>query len=202
MRVLNPAEFYALAPHLVTIHLHAMHYSAALQDSRIAAWRRDIGQPGFRAVCAIEGSYVSGVAYGFRGSASTPWHRHVAAALAQHDPAATQILRSYVELAELHVSPSRQRRGIGEALMMALLQELWSTSRAARVLLSTPEVPGEGNSAFGFYRRHGFSDVVRHCHFPGDERPFAILGRRLPLSPPGGSATATEDEGGGTGQVS
>jgi ribosomal protein S18 acetylase RimI-like enzyme len=53
------------------------------------------------------------------------------------------------------------------------------------VLLSTPEygaaAPGR---AWRLYRRAGFQDVLRQHRFTGDARPFAVLGRRLPLSPP------------------
>jgi ribosomal protein S18 acetylase RimI-like enzyme len=49
------------------------------------------------------------------------------------------------------------------------------------VLLSTPETDGEANRAWRLYRRLGFLDVIRGHHFAGDPRPFAILGRPLPL---------------------
>jgi ribosomal protein S18 acetylase RimI-like enzyme len=47
-----------------------------------------------------------------------------------------------------------------------------------RVLLSTPEGPSR---AWRLYRRVGFQDVLRHYQFAGDPRPFAVLGRTLPL---------------------
>ena len=50
-----------------------------------------------------------------------------------------------------------------------------------QVLLSTPEVDEEANRAWRLYRRLGFTDVIRGYHFAGDPRPFAILGRNLPL---------------------
>ena len=49
------------------------------------------------------------------------------------------------------------------------------------MLLSTPEINGEANRAWRLYRRLGFNDVIRGYHFAGDPRPFAILGRSLPL---------------------
>ncbi|SLJ82238.1 acetyltransferase [Mycobacteroides abscessus subsp. abscessus] len=49
------------------------------------------------------------------------------------------------------------------------------------MLLSTPEVAREENRAWRLYRRAGFTDVIRDFVFAGDTRPFAILGRRLPL---------------------
>ena len=51
----------------------------------------------------------------------------------------------------------------------------------SHVLLSTPEINGEGNRAWRLYRRLGFTDVIRGYHFAGDPRAFAILGRALPL---------------------
>ena len=60
----------------------------------------------------------------------------------------------------------------------ALIKEL---GQHHTVLLSTPEVPREESRAWRLYRRVGFTDVLRHFHFPGDERPFAVLGRDLPL---------------------
>jgi ribosomal protein S18 acetylase RimI-like enzyme len=83
----------------------------------------------------------------------------------------------YFELTELHIHPGIQGRGLGEALMRRLL-----AGRAeASVLLSTPEIIGEGNRAWRLYRRLGFTDVIRGYHFAGDPRAFAILGRALPL---------------------
>ena len=54
----------------------------------------------------------------------------------------------------------------------------------SNVLLSTPEVAGEENRAWSLYRRFGFSDVLRNYTFAGDPRPFAFLGRELPLPVP------------------
>jgi hypothetical protein len=52
------------------------------------------------------------------------------------------------------------------------------------VLLSTPEYgalpPGR---AWRLYRRTGFRDVLREHRFTGDSRPFAVLGRELPVPP-------------------
>ena len=55
----------------------------------------------------------------------------------------------------------------------------------ARVLLSTPEHdPLPPTRAWRLYRRTGFRDVLRRHRFTGDSRPFAVLGRELPLEPP------------------
>ncbi len=80
-------------------------------------------------------------------------------------------------MTELHVHPSAQGHRLGERLLRRLLAD-----RPERgVLLSTPEVSEEDNRAWRLYRRTGFRDVVRHFTFAGDRRPFAVLGRGLPL---------------------
>jgi ribosomal protein S18 acetylase RimI-like enzyme len=47
------------------------------------------------------------------------------------------------------------------------------------MLLSTPE--GE-NRAWRLYRRLGFIDLARNHLFPGDHRPFGVLGAPLPFA--------------------
>lgn len=86
-------------------------------------------------------------------------------------------MSGYFELTELHIHPRAQGHGLGEALARRLL----AGCRESHVLLSTPESAGEGNRAWRLYRRLDFHDVMRSYFFPGDPRPFAILGRSLPL---------------------
>ena len=83
----------------------------------------------------------------------------------------------YFELTELHIHPRAQGQGLGEALTRRLL----AGATESHVLLSTPEITGEDNRAWKLYRRLDFHDVMRSYFFPGDPRPFAILGRALPL---------------------
>ena len=51
---------------------------------------------------------------------------------------------------------------------------------ARAMLLSTPD---SDTRAFRLYRDTGFVDLARNYLFPGDARPFAVLGARLPLRP-------------------
>ena len=83
-------------------------------------------------------------------------------------------LRGAFELSELHVRPAYQGRGAGRALLRTLVDRLEQPA----VLLSTPE--GD-TRAWRLYRSLGFTDLLRHHLFPGDARPFAVLGVRLPL---------------------
>jgi ribosomal protein S18 acetylase RimI-like enzyme len=96
------------------------------------------------------------------------------------EPARLHWLADYFELTELHVLPEAQGAGLGESLLRTLVEG--SPSRV--VLLSTPELdPDQPARAWRLYRRLGFVDVLRGHRFVGDPRPFAVLGRPLPLPP-------------------
>ena len=72
--------------------------------------------------------------------------------------------------------PRPPEPGLGRQLLHALVEDLPHPA----ALLSTPDAD---TKAFRLYHADGFVDLARGYHFPGDARPFAILGARLPLSP-------------------
>jgi ribosomal protein S18 acetylase RimI-like enzyme len=79
---------------------------------------------------------------------------------------------AHYEVVELHVSPERQRTGIGEALLDRLLAGL----PHERALLSTQV----GNAkARPFYEKHGWSVVVAELSFGPGYAPFCVYGKRL-----------------------
>lgn len=176
---LSPHQFQLAAPVLVDIYLAAMDYQRSLRSSRVAAWRQQAAHPGFRAVIGHDRDTVLGFAYAFQGSAERWWHRHVADGLrrAAGAAAAGRFLTDYLELAEVHVDPRFQSRGLGRRLVRAVTD----AAPQPRVVLSTPEVPGEDNNAFRAYRALGFYDLMRGLVFPSDSRPFAVLAADLPL---------------------
>ncbi|WP_291314253.1 GNAT family N-acetyltransferase [Corynebacterium sp. UBA2622] len=188
IRRLTGHEFSLLAPTLVDIYITAMDYPRSIRKQRIDIWRREIVCPGFTAVIAVEGAgtdeRVVGVAYGFLGTRGRWWDQQLIRGLKQSGsltPEVSAMVDDYFEIAEIHVDSLMQGRGIGRDL----LTELVRTTSASWALLSTPEVAGENNPAFGLYRKLGFSDILRHYTYSGDRRPFAVLGRRLPLDLPG-----------------
>jgi ribosomal protein S18 acetylase RimI-like enzyme len=127
-------------------------------------------------MAAFDADALVGVGYGYRGAPGQWWYDEVHRGLMRVNPAAAQReLADYFELTELHVHPGAQGRGIGKALLVELLSRV----DAPRALLSTPEGP---TRAWRLYRRLGFTDLLRHYHFTGDSREFAVLGRTLPLS--------------------
>ena len=178
IRRLTNAEFGILAPQLVDIYLDAMDYPRSIRSERIRVWRGEVTSPGFTALAAIDNSHILGVAYGFLGQRERWWDRQLIRALRENnslDDAARDMLRNYFEVAEVHVSPAAQGRGLGTQLLRTLLD----AAPAPWALLSTPETAGEANGAFHLYRAFGFTDIARDFYYSGDPRPFAILGRRL-----------------------
>lgn len=178
----------------LTVYVDAMRYPRGTEEQRASMWLEHSERRGWRAVAAVETAgegdapteqdlacgALLGVAYGYRGAPDQWWQQQVVRGLHRvgvHPDEIHRLMGDYFELTELHIHPRSQGRGLGEALARRLL----SDRPEANVLLSTPEVSDEGNRAWRLYRRLGFTDVVRGYHFAGDPRPFAILGRRLPL---------------------
>ena len=180
------------------VYVDAMRYPRGTEDQRASMWLEHTRRHGWKAVAAVEvpdarvsdgrasdaaqasSAPIVGVAYGYCGAPDQWWQQQVVAGLQRVGADRSRIaelMTSYFELTELHIHPRAQGRGLGEALTRRLL-----TGRAeSHVLLSTPEINGESNRAWRLYRRLGFTDIIRGYHFAGDPRPFAILGRSLPL---------------------
>lgn len=180
IRELSPHEFSAMAPDLVDLYIEAMRYPVRIRDERVAVWRRDSVEHDFTATAAFDDGALAGIAYGFRGSTRRWWDQQLRRGLVENHamtPHMLEVVENYFELAEVHVSPGMQCRGLGRALIHRLLEQ----ARQPYVLLSTPEVPQESNAAFGLYRSLGFKDILRCFTYTGDPRPFAVLGRTLPL---------------------
>jgi ribosomal protein S18 acetylase RimI-like enzyme len=180
------------------VYVDAMRYPRGTENQRAAMWLEHIRRYGWQGVAVVEveaaeglgaqapsaaelsDAPLLGVAYGYPGAPGQWWQQQVVLGLQRGGlptQEIAQLMNSYFELTELHIHPRAQGRGLGEALARRLL-----AGRAEKnVLLSTPETNGEPNRAWRLYRRLGFTDVIRRYHFAGDPRPFAILGRGLPL---------------------
>jgi ribosomal protein S18 acetylase RimI-like enzyme len=161
---------------VIAVYGAAMGYHAELLQTRRGYVAAHASRPGFRAVATLtaEGTLL-GFGYGYTSVPGQWWHDQVRASLRRD--AGKDWLSDCFELVELHVLPTAQGRGIGERQLRALL-----VGNAHRtVVLSTPEADEKLSRAWRLYRRFGFQDVLRDFYFPGDDRPFAILGRSLPL---------------------
>jgi GNAT superfamily N-acetyltransferase len=171
-----PEDLLARIDAVLTVYAEAMDYPPDLVAARRGFVAAHTHYRGFRAVASLDNDdRLLGFGYGYRSGTGQWWHEQVASGLPAD--AAKFWLADCFELVELHVRPDAQGHGRGYAQLTALLDG----ATEATVLLSTPEAPYESSRAWRLYRRTGFVDVLRHFRFPGDERPFAVLGRRLPL---------------------
>lgn len=172
---LTAGQLRARLDEALAIYVSAMDYARATATHRAPMWLEHTLRPGWRCVGAFDDDVLLGVGYGYLGAPGQWWHDEVARGLERVDPALSrEWTRDYFELTELHVAPGCQARGIGSALLRLLL----SGVEAERVMLSTPDGP---TRAFRLYHRIGFTPLLRNHRFTGDSRPFAVLGRTLPL---------------------
>ena len=120
---------------------------------------------------------IVGFAYGFRGAPGQWWHDVVFRALESRAgrEAAEAWLGNAFELAEIHMHPDYQGKGIGRAMITTLC-----AGRPERsAVLSTHDRP---TMARHLYASMGFTDLLSPFLFPGGYEQYAILGRRLPLT--------------------
>ena len=161
----------------ISLYVAAMRYPKGTEEQRAPMWLAHMLRADWRCVAALDrDDRLVGICYGYRGAPDQWWHEQVRRGITRlHGTAvADEWMRDYFELTELHVRPECQGRGTGEDLLRHLLAAV----RTRHVLLSTPEGT---TRAWRLYRRVGFQDVLRDYRFTGDPRPFAVLGRTLPL---------------------
>ncbi len=155
------------------IYATAMGYPPHAAGQRAVTARRHTDNHGFASRAALlEDGTLIGFGYGYTTMSGQWWHDLVKRALGRELTASW--LANAFELSELHVLPEYQGLGIGRELLLALAAGIPHSS----ILLSTPDAD---TRAFRLYRSLGFEDLRRHYLFPGDSRPFAVLGARLPL---------------------
>jgi ribosomal protein S18 acetylase RimI-like enzyme len=179
---LSRADFLAYIEKFLTIYAAAMGAAADELPSREAIMQRHAGNPGFRALAVYRGTPARIVAftYGFHGQHGQWWHDVVHAGItARADvPTANGWLDDVVEIAEVHVHPDYQARGIGRQMVLTL-----AAGRSERTaVLSTRD--GE-TPARRLYRSLGFVDLLTGFLFPGGGPAYAVMGATLPLFEPG-----------------
>jgi ribosomal protein S18 acetylase RimI-like enzyme len=169
------AQFTARVDEAMSIYTSAMRYPEHTGMQRGISARKHAGNEGFACRAALVGqNTLVGFGYGYTTRAGQWWHDLVRRALTRD--AAKDWLTNAFELSELHVLPEYHGHGIGRQLLSSLAAGI----PHANMLLSTPDAD---TRAFRLYRSVGFVDLARNYLFPGDARPFAVLGARLPLRP-------------------
>lgn len=172
----QPEDLVRRLDDVIAVYGQAMGYPPDLLEARRGYIAGHVRRAGFRAVASVDATgHLLGFGYGYTSGVGQWWHDQVRAALRRE---ARRIwLSDCFEVVELHVRPAAQGHGVGARQLRALL----AMADGKTVLLSTPEADEQKSRAWRLYRRFGFVDVLRHFHFPGDERAFAILGRELPV---------------------
>jgi ribosomal protein S18 acetylase RimI-like enzyme len=172
----GPQELTRRLDDVIAVYGQAMGYGDDLLVTRRGYIASHVHRIGFRAVASLDpGAALLGFGYGYISERGQWWHDQVRGAL---PPVQREVwLASCFEVVELHVLPQAQGHGLGAAQLRTLL----GMTTTATTLLSTPEADEATTRAWRLYRRFGYEDILRNFTFPGDQRPFAVLGRRLPL---------------------
>ncbi len=178
---LAPSDFLAHLDSLLQIYAAAMGARREELAARGAIMERHTRNPAFRAIAATvePQQHIVGFAYGFRGTSGQWWHDVVRDALANRagQAAARSWLSDAMEIAEVHVHPVYQARGIGRRMLTAL-----TDGRLERhAVLSTRDTE---SPARRLYRSMGFSDLLTGFLFPGGGPRYAVMGAALPLAAP------------------
>ncbi|MGI5270728.1 GNAT family N-acetyltransferase [Nonomuraea sp. CA-218870] len=180
----GPEEFTERLDTVMDVYTAAMRPPADLVAGRRAIMRNHATYPFFQCYFAErrdapEGVKVVGFAYGFRGAPGQWWHDVVHRSLAERAglDAADAWLGHAFELAEIHVHPGYQHKGIGRAMITTLC----AGRRERTAVLSTHDQP---TTARHLYAAMGFMDLLTRFVFPGGYEEYAIVGRRLPLTAP------------------
>ena len=169
----TPQQFSARLDEAMAIYATAMHYPRHTGTQRGVSARKHTGIDGFACRAALdETGRLIGFGYGYTTMPGQWWHDLVRRALDRR--AANDWLADAFELSELHVLPGHQGGGVGRRLLTSLAAGI----PHAAMVLSTPDTD---TRAFRLYRDLGFQDLARNYLFPGDSRPFAVLGVRLQL---------------------
>jgi len=155
---------------------------AVIADRAAAGTAAAVVGPGTGAAASASGDDsgadgpVIAFAYGFRGADGQWWHDVVRSGLtaAGGENAAAAWLADDFEIAEVHVRPEYQRRGIGRAMLLSLTAGC--PQRTA--VLSTLDAP---SPARRLYRSLGFTDLLTGFGFPGNGPPYVVMGAALPL---------------------
>ncbi len=192
------ARFLAELGVLINVYSAAMQPPQHQLPGRRAIMERHTGFPSFRCVAMTlpddpgnappelrtqtgqDRLTVIGFAYGFHGASGQWWHDLVRSALAGaggRDLAQAWLDDSF-EVAEVHVHPGYQGRGVGRAMVPALIHP--RLERTA--LLSTQDTDSRARR---LYRGLGFTDLLTGYRFPGTDPPYALMGAALPLRPAG-----------------
>ncbi|WP_067176246.1 GNAT family N-acetyltransferase [Microtetraspora niveoalba] len=176
LRRIGPDEFVEVLDTVLAIYTAAMRPPPDQLSGRLGIMRNHATYPHFVCVLA-ESPEIIGFAYGFHGMPGQWWHDIVARSLTDRSgPAVTEEwFGDALEIAEIHVLPGHQGRGIGRRLIHTICEGRPEHT----AVLSTHDAP---TVARRLYRDVGFTDLMTEFEFPGGREIYAIAGTKLPLA--------------------
>ncbi len=138
-----------------------------------AMLRRHLTRPGFSAVAARDGNsgQLIGFAYGYVSNQGQYFHDAVQKTLRKRF--LSHWLSDCFELVEVAVIPEHQSHGIGGKLHDSLMLGL----SCPRAILSTKS---DAVPAMRMYLRKGWKVLVDEFDFPGEPKPYVLMGWQLP----------------------
>ena len=152
------------------MHRSALGAGALSDDWAANRLPMHVEREDFVFLVAREAGELAGFGYGYTGGAGQWWTENVARSLTA--PQREEWIDvPHFEIVELHVKPSRQRRGVGSALLAQLL----TRQPHDRALLSTQT---GSRKARNFYAKNGWSELASIDFGPGYP-PYLVLGKRL-----------------------
>ena len=160
-------------PHVKTAaHIYgaAMQRGPEMVVQRCEIMHTHLGRRGYVAVIALEDDEPVGFGYGYLGRRGEWWHDIVVGALGRE--LAQRWMTDAFELAELHVLPSHQGKGLGRRV----LDEVVARADGSTMVLSTHDRESPARS---LYRASGFLDLCGGLVFPGSKEVYAIMGKDL-----------------------
>jgi GNAT superfamily N-acetyltransferase len=166
---------------LTEVYAEAMRVPALQLPGRRAVMEGHAVNPAFRAIAVTSPDdagerQIIAFTYGFHGGRGQWWHDLVRSALtiASGPGTAAAWLDDSFEVAEVHVRPRYQQRGIGRQMLHRLTGGL--TERTAVLSTMDSESP-----ARRLYRSLGFTDLLTRYQFAGVAENYAVMGAALPL---------------------
>ncbi|MFI6516663.1 GNAT family N-acetyltransferase [Spirillospora sp. NPDC050679] len=187
LREIDRRAFLRRLRPVLEVYAAAMRPPADQLPGRHTIMDRHASYPGFRALVAERRGAlpglppaVRGFAYGFHGERGQWWHDVVHGALVRlgGEEHAAEWLDDPFEVAELHVHPEAQGRGLGRALLTGLC-----AGRPERTVVLSTLHAADDTPARRLYRSVGMVDLLTDFEFPGGGPRYAVMGGRLPLAP-------------------
>lgn len=186
LREIDERAFLRRLSAMLEVYAAAMEPPNEQLPGRHTIMERHTSYAGFRAFVVeqrgalpvMPGS-VQGFAYGFHGTRGQWWHDVVFQALSDREGPdhAEEWLGDTFEVAELHVHPEFQGRGLGRALLTALCAGRPERTVVLSTLDKRPDTP-----ARSLYRSVGMVDLLTDFEFPGGGPRYAVMGGALPLA--------------------